>query len=117
MNEASKANLSAGETYQTLLQSFRISRSQTDSIIYPSYYGGAYINSNNQLVILLSDTTKENKRSIENILGSGNFILKKCTFTYAYLKQIMNTVTKSYQGKFSTSLHYAKHFILPLPRR
>lgn len=97
MNDASKANLSAGETYQTLLQSFRISRSQTDSIIYPSYYGGAYINSNNQLVILLSDTTKENKRSIENILGSGNFILKKCTFTYAYLKQIMNTVTKSYQ--------------------
>lgn len=117
MNDASKANLSAGETYQTLLQSFRISRSQTDSIIYPSYYGGAYINSNNQLVILLSDTTKENKRSIENILGSGNFILKKCTFTYAYLKQIMNTVTKSYQGKFSTSLHYAKHFIHPLPRR
>ena len=33
MNDASKANLSAGETYQTLLQSFRISRSQTDSII------------------------------------------------------------------------------------
>ena len=64
MNDASKANLSAGETYQTLLQSFRISRSQTDSIIYPSYYGGAYINSNNQLVIILSDTTKENKISI-----------------------------------------------------
>ena len=58
MNDASKANLSAGETYQILLQSFRASRSQTDSIIYPSYYGGAYINPNDQLVILLSDITK-----------------------------------------------------------
>lgn len=43
MNDASKNNLLAGDTYQILLQSFHVSRSQTDSIIYPSYYGGAYI--------------------------------------------------------------------------
>lgn len=97
MNDVSKANPLAGERYQILLQSFRISRSQTDSIIYPSYYGGAYINQNDQLVILLSDTTKENKRRIENTIGSGNFILQKCQFSYVHLKRVMDDVTKFYQ--------------------
>lgn len=97
MNDASKNNLLAENTYQILLQSFYVSRSQTDSTIYPSYYGGAYITPNNQLVILLSDTTKGNKKSIENTLGGRNFILQKCQFSYVHLKRVMDDVTKFYR--------------------
>lgn len=97
IDDISEANIFASEQYQTLVQSFCFSRSDVDSINYPSYYGGAYIDENDKLVVLLSDTSIGYKRNIEKVLGSKNFILKKCRFSYIYLKQVINTINQFYQ--------------------
>ncbi|MBS7197268.1 MAG: hypothetical protein KH111_03995 [Bacteroidales bacterium] len=47
---------------------------------YPSYYGGSFIDDDDNPVILTTDMTKE--ETIKKIVGSDNVIVKQCVYSY-----------------------------------
>lgn len=91
----SEAHLDAIEEYQKILESFTTSRSYTlDSIHFPEYYGGAFINENDKLVVLVTNSQFNRQKNIEDIVGSKNSIVKPCQYSYRQLNDIMNDLNE-----------------------
>lgn len=83
--------------YDELMKSFHLSpllRSVgSDNIQYPEYYGGAYINDNNKLVIYVTENIKTNsKASLSNIMNSQDVIIRKGKYSYNQLNGIMDKI-------------------------
>ncbi|MCM1141396.1 MAG: S1 family peptidase [Muribaculum sp.] len=78
----------AYSAYETLLNSFG-STSRSAEKEYPSWYGGCFVNDNDQLVILTTDL--KNKPSSE----IPNTVLEECTYSYNELSKIVEEIREA----------------------
>lgn len=67
--------------------------SSVDVVVYPDYYGGAYINGDNELVVLV-------KEEFATMRAAGNFIslisdeviVNECKYSYNELQEVMEII-------------------------
>lgn len=91
---------SAVAAYDELMNSFPQSRA-TGEKIYPDYYGGSYINENEQLVVYVTDLNfVPLVASAEN---NDTVIYRVCEYSYNELNNVMDTIN---EYKFANSDSY-----------
>lgn len=73
-----------GTTIANLEGSFLVSRSGTNDDIYPSYYGGSYVNEHKQLVILSKNANKYRDEFIVRTKAT-NILVEDCEFSLSEL--------------------------------
>lgn len=88
------------EYYQSVLNSFRGSRSSDaggalTAKEYPENYGGAYINDQNKLVILVPTSQLATRTKYRDILGHTNFIIEPCEFSYRQLLEVRDSLVEA----------------------
>lgn len=88
------------EYYQSVLNSFRGSRSSDAGGAlaakeYPENYGGAYINDQNKLVILVPTSQLATRTKYRDILGHTNFIIEPCEFSYRQLLEVRDSLVEA----------------------
>lgn len=66
-----------------------VTRSSSD-VIYPTYFGGTYLDEDKNPVILTTDMTKQGV--IKELAGSDALIVKPCVYSYNYLHDIDNKI-------------------------
>ena len=66
-----------------------VTRSSSD-VIYPTYFGGTYLDEDKNPVILTTDMTKQGV--IKELAGSDAVIVKPCVYSYNYLHDIDNRI-------------------------
>lgn len=89
------AQKSAIDSQNKLITSFKYKCGQElTAIDYPYYYGGSYINLNNQLVVLICGDTNVYKQSIVNILDCSSVIFEECRYSYKELLSIIEHLDK-----------------------
>lgn len=59
-------------------------------------YGGAYLNDDGELVILLSNNTYANRELMKEYTGNPAVLLETCTYSYNELQGVMNSIRKAY---------------------
>lgn len=71
------------------------------TVNFPDYYGGKYIDDNGNNVILLCEDNTQNRKEICDILGisESKTIFKKAKYTYNYLEELQNKISKKMQDK------------------
>lgn len=72
-----------------------MNESESDGLIYPDFYGGCYLNSNNELVILLTDMSK--KSYFEGFLGISGIKYEKCAFPISALKSTKREIRSYFE--------------------
>lgn len=85
--------------YDKLIESFHLSpllRSESsEDIQYPEYYGGAYIDDNNKLVVYITEDIKTNlKSSLTSIMNNQDVVIKKGKYSYNRLNEIMDKINE-----------------------
>lgn len=65
--------------YMNLIGSFN---KQKTAAPYPEYYGGAYINDNNELVVLVKDLNEDTAQSILQTLSGVDVIIEPAAYSY-----------------------------------
>ena len=82
------------EQYQRLLTSF--TAEHTDSTagaqIYDANYGGAYIDDDGELVVLLVEITEDSIQKVQEAIGSNVLKIEKCEYPYNDLMQVIYTL-------------------------
>ena len=73
----------ANEFYAKLISWYT---DQKQSVEFPLFYGGCYLDDFGKLVILLTEFTAENKQTICSIIGSQEVSFKKADYPYEHLK-------------------------------
>lgn len=74
------------EEYNNLLNSFKPSPTPAaPPSNYPGYYGGAYVNDDGKLVILISGNPKVHRDEFVRRCASEDIVLEKCKFPYVVL--------------------------------
>lgn len=82
---------SAAAVYDELMNSFPQSRA-TGEKIYPDYYGGSYINENEQLIVYVTDLSfAPLVASAEN---NDTVIYQVCEYSYNELNNVMDTINE-----------------------
>lgn len=73
---------------------------EIDTMNYPKYYSGKYIDNNGNNVVLLIEDNTENRKQICSILGitESKTIFKKAEYTYEYLTDLQNKISKKMQN-------------------
>ncbi|WP_339813110.1 hypothetical protein [Zunongwangia profunda] len=86
----------ANEKLTKIINSFGITKNrfQEDVPKYPDYYGGAYIEQNGQLVVLINGEMGLGKQAVTAIIGNGNIEFKKADYSFARLTEIMNSLNE-----------------------
>ncbi len=69
-----------------------INRNATSKAIYDSCFGGAYLNDNGELVVLLTSNTYENRKKIKEYTGNSNIAIESCKFSYNELTHAISTI-------------------------
>lgn len=79
------------EAWNRLKETFRCSRIVSDSIEYPDYYGGSYIEDGKLIVYIV----KGNNERIPRLLSSDSiFVVKECDYSYNELLKATNEVSE-----------------------
>jgi streptogrisin B len=98
--DAEAAESKSALQYDKLMDSFE--KTETDELIYPDYYGGAYINDNGNLVVCaVAENAKEQKaalKSIQEDVGSSDFEVKYVTYSYNALEEMMELLNEYKQN-------------------
>ena len=81
-----------------------VGKSQLTSADYPDYYGGAYIDHNGKLVVLVTQPVDECKRIIEKIANEENFIVKNCQYSYKELLTIKEKIEKLHNENLDSKI-------------
>lgn len=76
------------------------------SSMYPDYYAGKYIDDKGNNVVLLCDDTTTNRKEICRLLNitESKTIFKTAKYSYQYLTQLQNEISKLMQNKELTSV-------------
>jgi len=61
---------------------------------YPDYYAGSYINSDNELVVLVTETSSDKYDSLKKAAKSEKLMIKDAKFSYKQLNKIMDDINK-----------------------
>lgn len=75
----------------------------TNTIDYPDYFGGAYINNQYDLVFNIVGDTSKYKKDIIQRIGNDNFHLKKCRYSYKHLIEANDSINQFIQNHKNTS--------------
>lgn len=59
---------------------------------YDDCFGGAYLNENGELVVLLTSDTAENRKRIREYTGNPGIITESCKFSYNELTEVIGTI-------------------------
>lgn len=97
------------EEYNNLLSSFSGSP-QPDArpTNYPDYYGGAYINKDNKLAILVLGNPEDHREEFVKRCGTKDIVLEKCNYSFAdLLKQIDRILVFQRENRNHNILGYA----------
>ncbi|MBC8053793.1 MAG: hypothetical protein H7Y13_12080 [Sphingobacteriaceae bacterium] len=70
---------------------------------YPGYYGGAYINPQGKLVVLIKGESDKERKNITKIIGTDNFITMPCKHSYKSLVKIMTDLNEFKLNKANAS--------------
>lgn len=90
-------NMSANITYNKLLDSFnnKVSRSGNQEQEYPDYYGGAFINDQNNLTVYIYQPNGNVRTSaLQSLTQDNNIVTKPCDYSYNYLLGLMQKVRR-----------------------
>lgn len=87
-NEFFAAQHESVQIYNQILEGFNINSTQFSALsatetedIYPNYYGGAYINDEGNLVVLLTDINAENTAEMNAVAGA-SLLYEQCNVSY-----------------------------------
>lgn len=87
--------------YHTILNSIQLSYDDNGNPIYPDYYGGAYLDSEtNGLIVKVKNISKSDRRRIYQLAGfrtvcdTAEIRLEDCDVSYNELQEIMNKLTQ-----------------------
>lgn len=83
-------NSEANEVYQTLVGNIGDNECA-------SFYGGSYINENNELVVIVTEQSEENVQMLMDAAESGNILIEQGTVTLEYLKNIQKKYSEKLQ--------------------
>ena len=75
-----------------LAKSFETSITRSAALTYPDYYGGGYIDEDNNFVILIKGDTLEHKNALTKRTKSNNFKLATCDYSYNTLKETIDNL-------------------------
>lgn len=105
-----KKNKHSSQILSNYESSFNTTISRTNSgmpVNYPAYFGGFYIDDNNDPVIYITDL--EYKDYIQQQIGNDHVIIKQCKYSYKTLLDIMEQVNKTPANDLrKTSAHSIK---------
>lgn len=59
---------------------------------YPTYFGGAFIGDDNQLVVCIAGDTTQYRNTIAEIVESDRFRLEVCTYSYRDMMLVMDKI-------------------------
>lgn len=83
--------------YNQLLNKLRSqSWSRRGQAAFEPCYGGAYLNDDGELVILLSNNTYANRELMKEYTGNPAVLLETCTYSYNELQGVMNSIRGAY---------------------
>ena len=82
----------ANQLASNLMASFRNKVSRTSMVAYPDYYGGAYINDNDSLVILTVGENTDKSEFVQRCKGDG-FKTLKCKYSFNELNGVVEQIT------------------------
>lgn len=93
------------EEYNNLLNSFKLSPvPSAEPSHYPGYYGGAYVNDNGKLVILITGNPKVHRNEFVRRCGSENIVLEKCKYPYVALLNQIQRINEFQQHHFDSNI-------------
>lgn len=101
--------------YEKLMNSFE--ETETDKLIYPDYYGGAYIDDNGEFVVCaVAENAKEkqsNLKSIKENINSSDFVVKNVTYSYNELEDMMEFLNEYKQSNHNSKIteNWSGHFL------
>lgn len=84
------SQLDAMLAYQSLMEVCLNGKTRAVSTDYPSYYGGAYINENNKLIVYSTDLSFNS--DIYKLTGTNNIMIEQCTYSYSELTNVMEAL-------------------------
>ena len=64
----------------------------TDEVKYPDYYGGSFIDEKGKLVVLIKESTSNQKQMFENLIGHKDFEIRKCEYSLNQLNDCMREI-------------------------
>ena len=84
----------ANELYENLMSAFnQQSTRSSESLVYPDYYGGAFINDDGILVVYTKDNISSKLQSdITRAVGTNHYIVKSCNYSYNQLNHVMDII-------------------------
>lgn len=104
----------ANELYENLMSAFnQQSTRSSESLVYPDYYGGAFINDDGILVVYTKDNiSSKSQGEITRAIGTNHYIVKSCNYSYNQLNHIMDIIddkvfNETSMVKFSNVLYAA----------
>lgn len=90
-SEKAKKNRISSETHQKLMKEIRVDNK------YPSYYGGAYIDDKNDLVVVLVEKSEVAKEKVRKACGNVNVQFVDGNVSFEYLKNLQECYSKRYE--------------------
>lgn len=89
-------NKTVSEIAQTLEKSFasKVTRSYTEEINYPDYYGGVFLNKEGQLVVFTKGDCEPYRQELTTRATSDNFILKSCDYSLNELQEVIDELNQ-----------------------
>lgn len=84
----------AMELHDKLMSSFADDwmERESDPNIYPSYYGGAFIDNDGTFVIAVTGNKEANYQHLIEILGTDNFQVETVQYSYRQMMQVMDRI-------------------------
>ena len=89
---SSNGEAEALAAWNRLMDTLGCSRNVSDSIEYPDYYGGSYIDKGE--LVVLSPIRFLGKDNYDAVLGRGNYRLEGCDYSYKELVNVMSIIDK-----------------------
>lgn len=87
------------DIYANMEKSFhRITRG-SDSITYPDYYGGSYINNNGELVVLTTNKDESTQSDIKSRAKSTDFKMQTCEYSFNELRELNLQITEKFGNR------------------
>lgn len=106
-DEQQKIENEALVKYNKLLEAWSKDGNQVD-IVYPDFFGGAYINNEHHLVIQLTDYSEEVISEIEKIVSLDNVVIEEVKYSFRYLLSSQEKIEKYFIEDHADK--YRKHF-------
>ena len=98
-------NQKAASNYEKLIKSFEDTK--TAKTVYPNYYGGSYIDSNNNLVIYLNNATVQKLEainSIKQIIKDDGFVIVAGNHSYNELNGVMAVLNEFVENNSNSEI-------------